>query len=294
MKNIKYLIILLMITTLCSCYKDDKVVATQISYPDAPVDNPNDYVDHYIYETYKSTNTIIKYQYDTMEYRYNFKYSYHNFVPQEDKTLLENGLKYYDTVFANLYTEEFKKLHFPPLVFLADSLNIYNVSGGGNILDEISYSNSKYLAIGRIREGLDKQQLIVAKGKINSDFWKYLFTTGKFIIPESFIFITEELNGKNLSNVDKDLDDYENADLREYGFWSYDPATLDVEGEYFMLPEIEADIAQFVFFITTHNQAEMDELMEGFPLIKEKYLILIDYVKSKSGINLQEIGNKAI
>lgn len=59
-------------------------------------------------------------------------------------------------------------------------------------------------------------------------------------------------------------------------------------------PKKHDDIISFVKLITTHTAEEMDALLGDFSRLREKYNILIKYVKEDFGVDLQEIGNHGI
>jgi len=52
------------------------------------------------------------------------------------------------------------------------------------------------------------------------------------------------------------------------------------------------DISDFVKTIVTHSSAQMQELMDGYEILRIKYDILIKAVKDNCGVDLQAIGNK--
>ncbi len=294
--NIKYFsIVIILVLLITGCYKHDEI-SSELGEPVLePKDNPNDPVDHFIYDFYKNYGVFIQYDYDTVDYQWDMRSRNLNTYPlQKDKEIIKDGLEYLDKIFFSQYSDEFKKNHFPVKILLADSINI--VWSGENILDRISNYGLSNIAVGRIREGiaeLDSDSLNILKGSINADFWAgYLFSHDKYNLPYTFFKISEDYYGQNLYNLEENEDVAgPDIDMKSYGFWAnYNSPEKDPENSWFA-PDTQIDIWQFINMITSHTKDEMDQLMSGYNKMKDKYNYIIDYTKEHFGVDLQEIGN---
>ena len=66
---------------------------------------------------------------------------------------------------------------------------------------------------------------------------------------------------------------------REYGFITFDPymsETEEPEDCLLFIPSQEMDIQQYFQFLFSSTKEELDELMEEYPLVEQKYLLLQD------------------
>lgn len=294
--NTRYFpIIIILVLLFTGCYKHDEI-SSELGEPVLePKDNPNDPVDHFIYDFYQNYGVFIQYDYDTVDYQWDMKTrNINTYILQEDKEIINEGLEYLGKIFFNQYSDEFKKKNFPLKIFLADSINI--VQSGENVLDRISYYGLSNIAVGKIREGvgeLDSDSLNILKGNINADFWAgYLYSHDKYNLPYTFFKISEDYYGQNLYLLEENEDVAgPEINMKSYGFWAhYNTPDKDPE-DYWFAPDAQMDIWQFINMITSHTKDEMDELMSGYNKIKDKYNYIIDYTKEKYGVDLQEIGN---
>lgn len=292
----KYIILFLSIMAIYGCYKSDTVTSELGTNP-IKLKPSEDKLDNLIYEFYQSSNSVILYNYNVVDYKWNWKRSFDTLIIQTNRDYLFNGVKYLNKIFGDLYTKEFKQKNFPPEIFLADSVNYKGIQ---KVLDEICLVGNKHLEIGRIRDGIDKlsnEDLLKAKGEINGYFWgKYMFNNKKIVIPESFFEVGKDKYSQNLlytgvfpENAGKKFEDIE---IRDYGFWSIDPKTSN--DNYKMTPKKDVDVYQYISIITTTDYETLKPILDRFPKLKMKYTILVNYIRDKFNIDIQEIGNKKI
>lgn len=296
--NIKYFSILIFLVILITgCYKTDDI-NSELGEPILePKDNPSDPVDHYIFEFYTRYGSFIQYDYDTTDYQWNINTrSINTHHLQDDKIILNEGLKYLNKALFSQYDENFKQKYFPTKIFLADSIKTY--IEGVKIADNISNYGYSNLSVGRIRAGLnelDSDSLSIIKGKINADFWAgYLFINERFNLPYNYYKISEEYYEANLLNLEENEDkNGPDVDTKQYGFWENNNSPRENErpDKNWFAPDQQIDIWQFINMITSHTKEEMDNLMSGYNMMKDKYNIIIDYVKENYNVDLQEIGN---
>ena len=76
---------------------------------------------------------------------------------------------------------------------------------------------------------------------------------------------------------------------REYGFITFDPymsETEEPEDCLLFIPSQEMDIQQYFQFLFSSTQEELDELMEEYPLVEQKYLLLQDAIQQQLDIDI--------
>lgn len=296
MINYKYIIILgiLLAFSLSGCYDEDTITSELGIDNLKPIDS-NDPVDHYIYEFYTKYGTYIHYTYDTVNYQWDFSELRDDifYTEQKDKDVLLKGLQYMETVFANLYTEEFKKNHFPVKILLAKSIDEDGYYGDKNIIADYS---TPFLGLGRIQEGIEdtsEEDLQEAKFKINYKFWHgYLMANGKIQIPDAFFEVSREFHSQNLRLIvtTSDIDpDPSRLNPHNFGFFFNRQRFDYTSGKYYWAPSREEDVEQFFEMILSHTKTELDEIMEDSQKLQDKYTILTNYIKETFNFDIQAV-----
>ncbi len=285
MKYIKLASILLISTLITSCYKEGKI-ESELGKPHHQIvfkDNP---VDSYIFNVNEKTGVVILYEFSELDYKWNLgssSFSDYKLKLQPNREILADGIKYLDKVLMSNYDDNFKKKHFPLNILLCDSLtetfktNSLPITTGRN-----------YIAIGQINSSLKNktaQELADLKGVINGELWGYtIYLNGLMKFPADFFAPGEDLYGYKIGSKSENPD----FDSRKFGFWHRDESTSSATH---MAPRKEGDITQFVQMITSNNEQEILQKMEGFPILQNKYTILVNYFKAQYGVDLQAIGN---
>ena len=272
---------------LTACYKEDPLHSErgEIPYKIEDSDNP---ALHYIYEYNQKTGVYILSDYTDVDFKWNVGSESNNDLIRIKDGVLDDAIEYVKAVLTEVYPEEFAKKYFPLKVLLADSISVSTSKSD----DLLVGSGRSYIAIGRLHKGdipTDEDKLADIRGEVSGYLWgNYIYSNNLMtILRDSFLLvksITESLsNRKNTSNM-KMI-----RTIRErYGFWRYDP-----DGVYpCICPKKELDISDFVKTIVTHSSAQMQELMDGYEILRIKYDILIKAVKDNCGVDLQAIGNK--
>lgn len=274
-----------------SCDNEDNISAALGIDDLKPVDS-SEPLDHYIYEFYNQYDSYIIYQYDTLDYQWDFNTIKEvTFAKQKDKEVLFNGIKYMEKAFVNLYPEDFRKQYLPTKIFLADSINETNYQGHDDIYSE---SGTAYVAIGKLRDGIEiisDEEFNKGKAAINYDFWMgYLRTNDKFTIPSAFHKPSEGYYHVNLKNLDEN-EGVSQIDSKKYGFWA-DKKGNPKGGYTFWTPDEEIDVEQFFEKILSHSKEEMTSMMEGYPKLQAKYTILVNEIQKQFNFDIQSIGGK--
>lgn len=274
---------------LAACYKTEDI-KSEIGEADLIPKDGESKIEKFAYDFYSKYNSIIRYDYDTLDYRWEITDRTRNiYTLQKDKEILGQSIEYINKVFLNFYNDDFKKAYMPAMIFLADSVNR---SWEGYIIpDCISFYGRSNIAIGRIREGfseIEQDSLNTIKGNINADFWGgYLYGNERLNVPSSFFKISEIYYSQNLMS-DEDPD----PNPKEYGFWDiYNSPSDNIDKER-NAPSMQIDVWQFINVITSHTEEEVIQMMKGYPNLKSKYDILTNYIKNEFSIDIQTIGNE--
>ncbi|MFA6759369.1 MAG: hypothetical protein WCR61_08650 [Bacteroidales bacterium] len=285
MKYIKITTILFLTILLTSCYKEDKI-ESELGKPHHQIEFKDNPVDKYIYEMYTNTGVAILYNFSELDYKWNLgSNSLSNFKLnlQEDRDILNDGIKYLEKVLIGNYNTDFKKKHFPLNILLCDSLTVIDRSNSDPIL-----TGRNYIAIGQINSNLKSKtakELTELKGIINGELWGYtIYLNGLMTFPADFFAPCEDLYGYKIGSKSENP----NFDSKTFGFWERDESTSSATH---MAPRKEGDISQFIEMITSHSKEELMPKMEGYPILYNKYIILTNYFKSEYGLDLQAIGN---
>ncbi len=209
------------------------------------------------------------------------------------KDTLMMGYNVLKKVFIDLYNDEFKQKYFPFRIFLAHTLNYSESSRFRR--DQISYYGQSFLAMGKIRKGINEltgEELNEFKGAINAKFWGgYLNINNKYKIPESFFEVSSKFYKINLRNLEENVGK-KNIDISyyTYGFCEADRKGLgEVENKYKMGPDQDQDIEDTMKAIVSLSKTELDNAMESHPLLRQKYDILVSYFKEQLGIDITKI-----
>jgi len=292
--NIKFryftVICLFCATAFVGCDKEDNISSELGVNNLKPIDS-SDPLDHYIYELYNNYGSYVLYEYDSLTYQWDFNsLKKVTFAQQKDKTVLLKGIQHIEDAFINLYPEDFRKQYLPTKILLADSIN---ETGSNAKEDKFSESGTAYLAIGRIRDGIEDisaEDFNQSKAAINYDFWMgYLVSIEKFSIPSAFYKPSEDLYHVNLKALSENASN-SSIDPKKYGFWADKYGNPHTGSYYYWTPDQDQDVEQFFEKILSHTKEEMTLLMEGYPKLQDKYNILVSHIQNQFHFDIQSIG----
>lgn len=272
--NKKYIILAIFSLMLFSCYNEDDIVVEK-GENKYNIQDSDDPVEKYIYNFYKESGSVILFDYETSDYTWNITHSYlggFDLAKVKDANKAA-GIEYAKKVFLEMYPKDFRSNHFPFKILMAESLKGEDMMTG-MMADYHAKSGKGFICIGRINDNagsLTKDDLYAARGGVNTDYWlTYMFGNNKFKIPDAFYAVSEAYyDGKIDGGVKED-----------YGFvfldWKYFP------GKYL-------DLKTFIEYIFSHTNAEMEELCNNYPLIKQKYDVLVYAMKDQFGFDLSKL-----
>ena len=292
------------------CYKEAPVVS-ELGKPRYEIKDGSDYVTHTIYDIYKRTGVKVVYDFDPSNVRWNLgaqlafndpRYTKIDPSVPEDMKVVEDNLRLLADNFLSFYKDDFAQTYFPAYIFLTDSI----ANGRANKL--ITNSKRDHIAINMYREG----EVIRTKPAINTwdayrsetvsqlhkTLWEFIFTH-RISWPTTFSSFSadayDQILGlrKNLPGTTDE--DTENRDkiLMSHGFWDYNRNFVYADEKYKAHKDPSLDIADYIYRMTTMSEAEIQEAMGDYTIMHEKYDALRSFIKDKTGMDLQTIGNAA-
>lgn len=298
MKQIKLMIICVLLLGFSACSNEDDIHAKVEDSWYNLEDDPSDPVQHYIYQFYQDYQTIIIKNPEVEDYRYNFKKKNNIKVvaPAREATLLAKGLDMVKDIFIDVYPENFKKKYFPYSIIMADSILFLGMED--RIPSYHSYASSNFVAVAGIRpemENYTNKYIREIRGEVNAKFWNDYLSAVKnaFTVPDEFYKVSEKFYGK--SNWGWEVETPDDVDWHEMGFISYDPGTTSFDddpeegGWWIQAPSKSIDIMQWLEFIFGTTLEERGVLLEKYPLMEKKYQILQEAMKRLDGFDITKL-----
>ena len=136
-----------------ACYDENDIHTTKGDIP-YELKEGGDAVDQYIYKFYQENGSIIMVDYDTIDYQWNMSGLAKNvyLTKQEDRVVLMKGFSMLEKTFLNIYDIDFKKKYFPLKLLIGKQVGRMN---WGVLEDNAALAGLSYLALGKIREGVE-------------------------------------------------------------------------------------------------------------------------------------------
>lgn len=302
MKKIAVLFCTALALLLGSCEKEEALHVDPIGPQYNLEDDPNDPVQHFIYETYRDYGIVIITNPTEADYAYNFtnRNRLNLVAPPQDPEVIQAGLDFIKKNFLDLYSAEFKKENMPFTLVMAKS--IVNESFGGSAPVD-AYASSGMIAVSHIDENigsLSEEQAKAYKAAINACFWSSYMGTVRnmFSVPKEFYQVSggesgsEGDYGQHISvykyiNYDTSTPnpDYklppDPANWYKLGFvdimdfYEYsDPTWPDFDYYSYTTPNPTEDLSLWTNFIFATSSSEIETLCQTYERIQQKYEIL--------------------
>lgn len=278
------LICLIVALSLHSCYDDENLNEPDKGVP-YPIEDSSDPLDHEVYEVYNKYHSIVRYVYSDTEVNWNMikaslaDNNSFRVTRQEDRDVLLKGVKFVEDVFLKVYEGKLPKNWMPFKILLAENIDL-NDEFMGWLPNKPAASGLNFLMVGNIKDGIDAlsdEEKQKAKEAIHGRYWgNYLYGNERIDVPYQFF------------EVSKDKYDWETEDCFADGFWGLNE-DYSAWGNY--CPNKELDIQQFFGKIVSTPYSELKPILDANEKLKLKYDILVTYVMSEFGIDIQAIGN---
>ena len=304
MKKIAVLFCTALALLLGSCEKEETLHVDPIGPKYNLEDDPNDPIQHFIYETYRDFGIVVITNPTEADYAYNFtnKNRLNLVAPPQDPAVIQAGLAFIKKNFLDLYSAEFKKQNMPFTLVMAKS--IVNESHGGSAAVD-AYASTGMIAVSHIDENigsLSDEQAKAYKAAINACFWSSYMGTVRnmFSVPEEFYQVSGGESGsegdygkyisvqKYVLNWDTveyepnpDYKDPDPADWYKLGFVNVVDFTMTEDPDYpyydgynYTTPNATEDLSLWTNFIFATSSSEIATMGQTYERIQQKYEIL--------------------
>lgn len=259
MKNLLYI---LLAFTLFSCSEDDLT-------PTDPVDlsgiDQSTELGRSIYSIYEQYGSVVKYQYDTIDYRSLITgYTSVTMIQQEDPEVIATSVDFAKEFFFDLFSEELLTQYAPRNVLLADT-----IKDDFNRDDKrpVAFARYNYIAITGFNSdwtGLSESQKEDRKKQIKIAFVRdFLIGENYMSVPDKFSRVSHEHYNSNSIW----------SGFMDYGFWQIG----------WWVPEDPAeDFANYIEKIGTTSHEDILEEIEGYPLMQQKYTEVLAWLEDNN------------
>lgn len=269
---------------LSSCYKEDDIHA-EPGTPKYTIEDSNDPLDHARYEFMKNTGVYILYDFTNTDYWTLTENVECIWTLQADRSVLTTAVcDYLPKVLFDYYDNAFKKQFFPLKILLAERIE------EDSWFDPEVYGylcGRSFMAVGNITAETvngSEEALRNARGELNGALWgDFLYGNKRITIPESFFKMATQPYNKYLGREADDIDIY------ELGYWRFDQSYLPSSKR--TPANSSADVHDFVLMMTTHTEAELNDMMEGYDILRRKYDLLRKAIIEQTGVDIQKIGD---
>lgn len=297
----------LAVMLFASCKKDKAIGPSVVIKPDyaLPQGNASAADNERIQQLYNNYGSYFLYVYTQKDFEWTQATSTGN--SRIDTAVLPNPqyvgqmLDFLDDVWLKFLPDAFKKKGgIPYRVFLADSIRQYRTGyppGMEYLYSDLKVSG-KAIGFAGANSGLAAMtpaQKLTKKNAITTAVWNYYLGNNILEIPAAFYNVSNyaaaapatPLNAANPANVEA---------YRQKGFLpnSYNTVTGAPfewhNGAYSWTNAKSNDISSFIFNLTQRTDAQMAPYL-SYPLIKQKWDILVNHFQTKYGIDVRAIGN---
>ena len=292
----RILIVMLSAPVFWACYPEEEKIQAELGEDDFTPKDSSDPLDKAVFEFYNQYQSKLLYDFTEKFYNHRFIFrasTKYKIVLQKDREILVKGIEHLKKHFMAYYPESFRQEYFPPYFLLADSIRL-----SGKELYADAKSNTSFVALGRVRTGIDEMSeadLKKSKEELHSTFWsEYMIGVNKLTIDSKFYEISSDYytdGRENLSDISGCGGDAV-IKLNKYGFWADSkqrkrPVCSDKP----RAPSRVLDLYLFIKRIISTNENNMKRILDNHLRLRQKYDILIAYFKDHYGVDLQSIGN---
>ena len=269
---------------LGACAEDKEIGEIQITDPDYVLpQGGNAAADEVILKLYEKYNTYFLYKYKEkdIEWTQTALWAYYDYEPIDPNDVV-NLLNLLEITWFDLYDAEVLKRMMPYRIFLTGMLKEDIGSWWENWVDIPARYLENQIAINKVEKDVadmsaaEKREF---KSYLQATFLEYCVAYGVITIPDEFYAGSDYTKSYASSS----------EEAREWGFvynpktdseWSYDTYQIT------STDDVNAYLASLVYRTT----GEWAEDLE-YPLIREKYQILVNCLKEQYGIDICKIGN---
>jgi hypothetical protein len=320
MKKILYIMACIALAT--ACVQEDKVGAPVDMIVDyvLPQGNASQKANDRIQAIYDTYGSYILYEYTQKDLEWSTASGTANtslpLVDKIDPAYAEDMLDILDKVWLRFIPEELLKGKWLPYrIFMADTLKLARAEGSHSPMQrnpyyygcQITGLSIAFAEVNQSLRNMDAAAAMLRKQKVQAIVWGYYFDKGIVDvsdIPDEFSEGTDYTPNLGYSPTDATLT--ARAFLRTVSVsssrmtfnltdpvifplslsaWSTNSAATTTKAN---------DVKAYVTQIVTTPTAELQPLFDANPLIKTKHDIVVTFIKTKYGIDLQAMGNATL
>ena len=283
MKNSFYLGIICFLLGIAACAEDKELKEIEDWKPEYSLpQGGNADADAIIMQLYQEYRCYFLYEYTYYDFHYDITSTNNSFV-LPDPAHVKGSLEFLDRVWLRFYPKEFLKKHLPYRVLLAKEL-----SGGKDI-----FLGANTVALSFCSDTvLTESRKLTYKRNIHKEFWSYWIEDAEILdIPEEFFTLSDYTTKpkaatvRTLGYVKDDANDreiYKNSTT-----WPSSNTDANIEKRKMN------DFWSYLYNMIYRTDADWAADLE-YPLIKQKYDIIVNHFKEKYGLDIAAIGNTPI
>ena len=242
--------------------------------------------DDRIVEYYEQFGTYILYEYSYLDFLFE---CYEKLYELPDPVYVGDMLNFLEEIWFDFYSAEFHKQFMPLKIMLAKYLGTEDYYDGSLVLDFIVYRRTPAIVIGYCSDTLRKltpATKLELKNELQVTLWQKWYPN--LNVPEEFYAVSDY---SRVAVTDPSSEDY----ARNRGFvanhmsstpreWctSLDYQTGRLRESY--------DLMYFLIAMVVRTSADWAEDLK-WPLVKQKYDILRDWIQETYGFDLQKVGD---
>ncbi len=289
MKRIIQYLKVLFIGVYMGCSGDGEIGNIEPLTPDYELPQGKSSADNRIVEIYDQYRSYILYEYADKDVYYDDGIDETRIAYQlPDPKYVEGMMDLLDKIWFNIYSEKFHRQTLPYQIFLAKE--IHKLSDGEVVSEEFVYSGANSFIIGKCNENLNEiteEEIREYKNTLQVKLWAYLKQYAYIDFPEEFFEVSDY--SKVAIIEDKTSPDY----ARARGFVEGYQRTRNWYTQ-LLYPanaiDKDIDVITFIECMVTRSAEEWKDDLT-WPLVKEKYDILRNWMQKHYSFDIQYVGD---
>ena len=284
MKTINICLLTLLVYSMTACSGNDDIKDVRPWQNEYDLPQGKSDADERIMDYYERFGTCILYEYTYLDCRYelNIDESYSYNLP--NPKYVGDMLDLLEEIWFDFYPEAFHKEFMPLKIMLAEYFAAENYYGSTSLY--LSLSGPSCIGIGFCSDTLRKLSPAVKlefKNKLQEALW--LDWLEKLDAPDDFFAVSDY-------SYEADDDPSSKNYARNRGFVEYDSSEWSTSGDWTTGElDAETDLQSFIIGMVTRSSEDWSADLE-WPLVKQKYDLLKNWLQETYDFDLQKIGDK--
>ena len=243
--------------------------------------------DDRIVDYYEKFGTYILYEYTYMDFHYEIGGTYEYELP--NPIYVGDMLDLLEEIWFSFYPDDFHKKYMPLKILLADYIRFKEPVSGAFQEKSFFISSRSCFVFGfcsDVLQEITSTTKLEYKNSIHSSLWGY-YLDGRIEYPEEFFAVSDYSRG---AEMDPSSEDY----TRNRGFLADQDGTewsvIYADYETGLLSYKNMDVSTFLQGMVTKTTTEWEDDLK-YPLVKQKYDILRNWIQETFGFDLQNVGD---